>query len=97
MRVDWCVSSWFRIKNTHSLTSHSLGGTLGWLQAVFGINFLRFDARSRLCAPRLGTGFAATVSRTPSPRIVEGPINSFHPSPSCSAAAQCADHPKHRR
>ena len=21
MRVDWCVSSWFRIKNTHSLTS----------------------------------------------------------------------------
>ena len=24
MRVDWCVSSWFRIKNTHSLT-HSRG------------------------------------------------------------------------
>lgn len=48
------------------------------VQAVFGINFLRFDARSRLCAPRLGTGFAATVSRTPSPRMVEGPINSFH-------------------
>ena len=48
------------------------------IQAVFGINFLRFDARSRLCAPRLGTGFAATVSRTPSPRMVEGPINSFH-------------------
>ena len=21
MRVDWCVSSWFRIKNTHSLTT----------------------------------------------------------------------------
>ena len=20
MRVDWCVSSWFRIKNTHSHT-----------------------------------------------------------------------------
>jgi len=20
MRVDWCVSSWFRIKNTHTLT-----------------------------------------------------------------------------
>ena len=20
MRIDWCVSSWFRIKNTHSLT-----------------------------------------------------------------------------
>jgi len=53
------------------------GGATG-LQAVLGINFLRFDARSRLCAPRLGTGFAATVSRTPSPRMVEGPINSFH-------------------
>ena len=25
MRVDWCVSSWFRIKNTHS---HSHGGRL---------------------------------------------------------------------
>ena len=23
MRVDWCVSSWFRIKNTHSLTQQS--------------------------------------------------------------------------
>ena len=22
MRVDWCVSSWFRIKNTHSLTQY---------------------------------------------------------------------------
>ena len=24
MRVDWCVSSWFRIKNTHTHT-HTLG------------------------------------------------------------------------
>ena len=24
MRVDWCVSSWFRIKNTHSLTEESV-------------------------------------------------------------------------
>ena len=24
MRVDWCVSSWFRIKNTHSLTHSRL-------------------------------------------------------------------------
>ena len=23
MRVDWCVSSWFRIKNTDSLTQHT--------------------------------------------------------------------------
>ena len=59
-------------------SSSELQLTLTTLQAVFGINFLRFDARSRLCAPRLGTGFAATVSRTPSPRMVEGPINSFH-------------------
>ena len=28
MRVDWCVSSWFRIKNTHSLT-HYLRRLLG--------------------------------------------------------------------
>ena len=27
MRVDWCVSSWFRIKNTHSLTLTTAGGT----------------------------------------------------------------------
>ena len=62
--------------------AQALGARIFWgqfrVQAVFGINFLRFDARSRLCAPRLGTGFAATVSRTPSPRMVEGPINSFH-------------------
>ena len=25
MRVDWCVSSWFRIKNTHSLTGSQPG------------------------------------------------------------------------
>ena len=24
MRVDWCVSSWFRIKNTHSLQGSHL-------------------------------------------------------------------------
>jgi len=23
MRVDWCVSSWFRIKNTHSHSRHA--------------------------------------------------------------------------
>ena len=28
MRVDWCVSSWFRIKNTHSLTHESWGPPL---------------------------------------------------------------------
>jgi len=32
MRVDWCVSSWFRIKNTHSLT-HGHGGRTGSLPA----------------------------------------------------------------
>ena len=26
MRVDWCVSSWFRIKNTHSHTRSFLIG-----------------------------------------------------------------------
>ena len=29
MRVDWCVSSWFRIKNTHSLTHLSLKSLCG--------------------------------------------------------------------
>ena len=29
MRVDWCVSSWFRIKNTHSLTPRA------WLLFIF--------------------------------------------------------------
>ena len=37
MRVDWCVSSWFRIKNTHSLT-HSRDvaaeGLLNWDEAA---------------------------------------------------------------
>ena len=27
MRVDWCVSSWFRIKNTHSLTDSEAART----------------------------------------------------------------------
>ena len=41
MRVDWCVSSWFRIKNTHSLTHGRVGmwdprtGT-GTVEAVKG-------------------------------------------------------------
>ena len=26
MRVDWCVSSWFRIKNTHSHTPGTASG-----------------------------------------------------------------------
>ena len=29
MRVDWCVSSWFRIKNTHSLTRTVAVGVVG--------------------------------------------------------------------
>ena len=37
MRVDWCVSSWFRIKNTHSLT-HCV--------CVVGTLFCSVDARS---------------------------------------------------
>jgi len=29
MRVDWCVSSWFRIKNTHTLKDQGgLGGRI---------------------------------------------------------------------
>ena len=29
MRVDWCVSSWFRIKNTHSHTHAPCWGGVG--------------------------------------------------------------------
>ena len=32
MRVDWCVSSWFRIKNTHSLTEKGERGPMSRLQ-----------------------------------------------------------------
>ena len=34
MRVDWCVSSWFRIKNTHSLTMESVSA--GRVHAITG-------------------------------------------------------------
>ena len=30
MRVDWCVSSWFRIKNTHSHLSTALTHPTPW-------------------------------------------------------------------
>ena len=40
MRVDWCVSSWFRIKNTHSHTRlprrHRVGERLAELGGVHG-------------------------------------------------------------
>ena len=49
MRVDWCVSSWFRIKNTHSLTP-----TEGWLftkaaleRMAFKRHFARVGAAER--------------------------------------------------
>ena len=73
---SWCTSS--QQGRLITIVTRREKSSIHEIQAVFGINFLRFDARSRLCAPRLGTGFAATVSRTPSPRMVEGPINSFH-------------------
>ena len=34
MRVDWCVSSWFRIKNTHSRRlGPGVGVRFGWVAA----------------------------------------------------------------
>ena len=41
MRVDWCVSSWFRIKNTHSLT------TQGGHGMSFFVLSLAFDVRKQ--------------------------------------------------
>ena len=35
MRVDWCVSSWFRIKNTHSLTHYFELSLVGCLVSLF--------------------------------------------------------------
>ena len=44
MRVDWCVSSWFRIKNTHlsCLNTHSLTRPLnrGLADVVLLVSFL---------------------------------------------------------
>ena len=57
MRVDWCVSSWFRIKNTHS---HSL--TL-WLMTA-----LRMWAKAASRPPPRGTfGFGGRMLDEPDP------------------------------
>ena len=43
MRVDWCVSSWFRIKNTHShVTRCRASGQLGALLSspVLGVRLM---------------------------------------------------------
>jgi len=40
MRVDWCVSSWFRIKNTHSLTTGSTRAVLPSLPCCLFFFFL---------------------------------------------------------
>ena len=43
MRVDWCVSSWFRIKNTHSLTGRLL---VALVESVLRPGGLREDVSS---------------------------------------------------
>ena len=56
MRVDWCVSSWFRIKNTHSLTPTT--PTLGTLEVLeVDILWPRWVARIGVT---MGTGLART-------------------------------------
>ena len=39
MRVDWCVSSWFRIKNTHSLMTQDTRCSEWERKIVSGIDF----------------------------------------------------------
>ena len=53
MRVDWCVSSWFRIKNTHS---HRDLARVGWRGLA---PFLPIGPRER---PRLADSFFAPGS-----------------------------------
>ena len=39
MRVDWCVSSWFRIKNTHTLTHTRGSGADPWGNHLLFVKF----------------------------------------------------------
>ena len=52
MRVDWCVSSWFRIKNTHSLTLEVLEVDILWPRWVARIGVTRSTQACFLTADR---------------------------------------------
>jgi len=59
MRVDWCVSSWFRIKNTHSLTHLSLkslcGGGVPSSHPSLGLSVFFLSFRRRHEGPGLAS------------------------------------------
>ena len=58
MRVDWCVSSWFRIKNTHSLNRSRASGQLGALLSspVLGVRLLTALQVLQVLLEHLSTG-----------------------------------------
>ena len=61
MRVDWCVSSWFRIKNTHSLTRRGMGRRTGSPPARAG--FWKDDQGDRWGSPAPDKGHDRLAAR----------------------------------
>ena len=57
MRVDWCVSSWFRIKNTHSHTTYV------YLHSTTATTATARSAEENFGASRAAAGVDAVVSQ----------------------------------
>ena len=73
MRVDWCVSSWFRIKNTHSLTHVTDYATVSLAEQWCAVSRegCRREGRGYLFPPLLLTCFGINghdLEWSPSPR-----------------------------
>ena len=62
MRVDWCVSSWFRIKNTHSLSLPPLAMPARFAQAAASLRPRRVDTPRHLDLLSCATVYAAAAS-----------------------------------
>ena len=82
MRVDWCVSSWFRIKNTHSLThSHTVLMPMHVCpllvavasdveeRSVYDPVFVLFLVQREHSSCNPGGLYAAKMSAKPSPKL----------------------------
>ena len=66
MRVDWCVSSWFRIKNTHYSPTPG-PGLVGWSPILRTPGLQMLVGWSRTSRTRVTVGHAVTVVTAPSP------------------------------
>ena len=65
MRVDWCVSSWYRIKNTHSLTHSTRMRQKRKTEASSSVSAAStYSARQET---RVGDGIEAVVLTPPGP------------------------------